>query len=62
MNVQLVNMNGTEPNRKTGRIRVDRGRGVYVHKADMKSKDELEGRKWIGGSYSVWKEWTRGRL
>ena len=46
----------------TGRIIVDRGRGVYVHKADKESKKELEGRKWTGGSYSVGREGTRGRL
>ncbi len=46
----------------TGRIRVDRGRGVYVHEADKESKNELEGRKWTGGSFSVGREWTGGRL
>ncbi len=46
----------------TGRIRVDRDRGVYVHEADKESKNELEGRKWTGGSYSVGREWKRGRL
>ena len=46
----------------TGHIRVDRGRGVYVHKADEKSEDELKGRKGTGGSCSVGREWTGGRL
>ena len=37
MNLQLVNVNGTGAKSlggMAGRIRVDRGRGVYVHKAD----------------------------
>lgn len=46
--------------RKAGRIRVDKGCGVYVHKADKENK--LEGRKQIGGLYSVGKGWIRGRL
>ena len=29
----------------TGRIRVDRGRGIYVHKTDKKSIYELKRRK-----------------
>ena len=29
----------------TGRIRVDRGRGIYVHETDKKSIDELKRRK-----------------
>lgn len=39
-------------------MRVDRGRRVYVHEADKESKDEVEGRKWTGGLYTVGKEWT----
>ena len=46
----------------TGRIRVNRGRGVYVHKADKKNKNELEGRDWTGGLYSEGREWTGSRL
>ena len=48
INVQLVNVNGTEPNRQGGikeRMVVDRGRGVYVLKADKESKDELKRKK-----------------
>ena len=45
---------------KTERIGVDRGREIYVHKADK--ENELEGRKWTGGSYSVGMGWAGGRL
>ena len=41
---------------------MDKGRGVYVHKTDKESKDELKGRKWTGGSYLVGREWIGGRL
>lgn len=41
-----------------GRIKVDRGRGVYVHKVDKENKNELEGEKQIGGLFQEGKEWT----
>ena len=53
MNVRLVNVDGTELSRqenKTGRMRLVRSR---VQKADKESIDELEGKKWTGGLYTL---------
>lgn len=53
----------------TGRIKVDRGRGVHVctihtiQNADKEIKDELKGEeKWTGDLYPVRREWARARL
>ncbi len=35
-------------------------RGVYLHKADKKSKNELENGKWREGLYLINKDWTGG--
>lgn len=38
---------GAKPlGRMTGRIRVDRRRGIYIHETDKKSENKVEGRKW----------------
>ena len=45
-----------------GRIRVDKGRGIYVYKTDQKCIDKLKRGKWTGGRYGIGREWTGGRL
>lgn len=41
-------------------IGVDKGRGIYVYKADK--ENELEKREWIRGLYSIEKKLAGGRL
>lgn len=60
LNVQLVSVGGKSSAGMTGSIRVDRGRGIYVHQADMRGIDELKGGKWTEGSYWVATKWTGG--
>lgn len=53
VNVQLVSVGSKLSAGMTGSIRVDKKRGIYVHKADMGGIDKLKGGKWTKVLYWV---------